>query len=225
MGIQQSLDFNWHFHLGDISGAENPAYNDTTWRSLNVPHDWSVEGEYSEDHPTGWQGGYLPCGIGWYRRELQWNNAWTDKRVEIQFVGIYMNSDVWVNGTHLGNRPYGYSSFKYDLTPHLNQNQNIIAVRIDHENARSGRWYTGSGIYRHVWLNVSDPLYLDPWQTFITTPKISDSHIHLAHFASKAKPTELLLQPNQSPLPSQQQTFASHQIKHSAKPTRRTLYI
>ena len=173
MSFKQSLDFDWRFHLGDILNAERPDHNDSTWRSLNVPHDWSIEGEYSEDHPTGWQGGYLPCGIGWYRRELKWSNDWTGKRVEIQFDGVYMNSDVWINGIHQGNRPYGYSSFRYDLTPHLNQTQNVIAVRVDHENARSGRWYTGSGIYRHVWINISDPLHLDPWQTFITTPNVS----------------------------------------------------
>lgn len=169
-----SLDFDWRFHLGDVQGGEAFEYNDEDWRRLDVPHDWSIEGPYREDNPAGQAGGYLPTGIGWYRKELPWQDSWTSQRVIIQFDGVYMNSDVWINGRHVGKRPYGYISFWYDITEFLQKGSNLIAVRVDHSKAPSGRWYTGSGIYRHVWLTVVDPIHIPTWGTFVRTTSVTE---------------------------------------------------
>ncbi|MCA0892147.1 sugar-binding domain-containing protein [Microbulbifer agarilyticus] len=149
-----NFDFNWKFFLGDAPTAKETAFDDAQWRSLNVPHDWSIEGEYDKNNPAGIAGGFLPTGTGWYRKHFDWQEAWQGKRVYIEFDGVYMNSEVWVNGHYLGKRPYGYVSFQYDLTDYLTPQNNVIAVRVDNANAPSGRWYTGSGIYRHVWLTT-----------------------------------------------------------------------
>lgn len=168
------IDVGWQFHLGEAVGAEAPKYQARGWRTLDLPHDWSIEGAYSEDNPTDWQSGFLPAGIGWYRKDLGWDPAWEGKRVAVVFDGVYMNSDVWLNGHHLGHRPYGYVSFCYDLTPYLSPaGPNVLVVRVDHSRARSGRWYTGSGIYRHVWLRVTDSVHVAPWGVGVTTPEIS----------------------------------------------------
>lgn len=183
---RDSFDFNWKFNLGDItstnptsieSPAISPDYNDSGWRTLNLPHDWSIEGGYSQDNPSGYLGGYTPSGIGWYRKTFQWSPDWQEKQVSIEFDGVYMNSDVWINGHHLGNRPYGYSSFTYDLTPYLQTGSNVIAVRVDSSKAPSGRWYTGSGIYRHTWLTVTDKVHVAHWGTYVTTPTITNDNV------------------------------------------------
>ena len=147
-----SIDFDWRFIQKDIVDAQTIDFDDSQWRLLNVPHDWSIEGEYNESNPSGIAGAYLPTGIGWYRKNITIENLQNDDKYFVEFDGVYMNSDVWINGQHLGNRPYGYISFSYDLTPYLKDGNNIIAVKVDHSKAPSGRWYTGSGIYRHVWL-------------------------------------------------------------------------
>ncbi|MCP4078297.1 MAG: glycoside hydrolase family 2, partial [Gammaproteobacteria bacterium] len=149
-----SIDSNWQFYLGDEPDAKRPDFQDSRWRTLNLPHDWSIEGEYSKDNPAGIAGGFLPTGTGWYRKHLKWNDNWNNKRLKIEFDGVYMNSEVWVNGHSLGQRPYGYISFSYDITDYLNKENNVIAVRVDNSQSPSGRWYTGSGIYRHVWLTT-----------------------------------------------------------------------
>lgn len=167
-----SIDLDWRFIQKDIEGAESVDFNDADWRKLNVPHDWSIEGEYNENNPSGIAGGYLPTGIGWYRKILNIENLKNDDKYFVEFDGIYMNSDVWINGHHLGNRPYGYISFCYDLTPHLKKGENILAVKVDHSKSPSGRWYTGSGIYRHVWLTKTKNVYVPYSGTFVTTPKV-----------------------------------------------------
>jgi len=169
-----SLDFDWKFIQKDITTAKNPAFDDSAWRLLNVPHDWSIEGEYKEENPSGKAGAFLPTGIGWYRKDITIEKLAPNEKVFIEFDGVYMNSDVWINGQHLGNRPYGYASFSYDLTPYLNEGSNILAVRVDHSKAPSGRWYTGSGIYRHVWLTKTSNIYIPQWGTFVTTPEVSE---------------------------------------------------
>jgi len=140
------------------------------WRTLNLPHDWSIEGEFKEDAITKGAGGYLPTGIGWYRKQLDIPVLGKDQQYLIEFDGVYMNSDVWINGNHLGKHPYGYTSFHYDLTPYIKKGKNIIAVRVDNSAQPNSRWYSGSGIYRHVWLDVSGPVHIAHWGTYITTP-------------------------------------------------------
>jgi len=166
------VDFNWQFHLGDIENGEIPALNTDSWRTLDVPHDWSIEGKYSRENGTDWQTGFLPAGIGWYRKIINWNPAWEGQLVKILFEGIYLNSDVWINGQHLGHRPNGYVGFEYNLTPYLKKGENVIAVKVDQSKPLTGRWYTGSGIYRHVWLRVINPVHIATDGIFFSTPEV-----------------------------------------------------
>ncbi|MCX6238017.1 MAG: DUF4982 domain-containing protein [Bacteroidia bacterium] len=166
------MDYNWKFILSDVKDAENPVYDDAKWRTLNLPHDWSIEGEFKENAATNGSGGYLPAGVGWYRKLLNLSEIRKDQQFSIEFDGVYMNSDVWINGQHLGKHPYGYTSFLYDLTSYLKKGKNTIAVRVDNSLQLSSRWYTGSGIYRHVWLNITGPVYIAQWGTYITTPQV-----------------------------------------------------
>ncbi|HEY2865505.1 MAG TPA: glycoside hydrolase family 2 TIM barrel-domain containing protein [Pyrinomonadaceae bacterium] len=168
-----SFDANWLFYKGDAAGAENAIFNDSAWRKLNVPHDWSIEGPFSKDNPTGGAGGFLPAGVGWYRKHFTVAKDESNRRVFIDFDGVMANSDVWINGVHLGKRPYGYVSFQYELTGHLDLGgDNVIAVRADNSGQPASRWYTGAGIYRHVKLVTTDPVHFVNWSTFITTPQI-----------------------------------------------------
>jgi beta-galactosidase len=170
--IERSLDANWRFSLGDPIGAQAAVLDDTGWRSLNVPHDWSIEGEYNAANATGAYGAYLPSGIGWYRREIEMPDAWQGRTVTVVFEGVYMGSDVWLNGERVGGRPYGYSSFICDLTAHLRPGRNVLAVRVDNLREPSARWYHGSGIYGHVRLTATDPVYVPTWGVFVQTPTI-----------------------------------------------------
>lgn len=166
-----NFDNGWKFIKDEVTSAENPSFDDTKWRTLNVPHDWSIEGPYEKNNPTARGGGYLPAGIGWYRKTFQIDKADAKKLVTIEFDGVMANSDVWINGKHLGKRPYGYISFAYDLTPYLNFDKpNVIAVRADNTIQPASRYYTGAGIYRHVRLVSVNPTHLKHWGTFITTP-------------------------------------------------------
>jgi len=171
-----SLNFDWKFALGDFQGAESTEYDDSEWRLLNVPHDWSIEGEYNEKNSTGIAGAFLPAGIGWYRKIFDLDSLIQDDKYFIEFEGVYMNSDVWINGHHLGLRPYGYIGFSYDLSPFLNPGINTIAVRVDHSKTPSGRWYTGSGIYRPVWLLKTKNIFVPQWGTFVTTPSLNEDY-------------------------------------------------
>jgi beta-galactosidase len=169
------IDLNWKFIQSDVKGAETTGFNDTGWRTLNLPHDWSIEGEFKEDAVTKGPGGYLPTGIGWYRKHLNISSISKGQQFRIEFDGVYMNSDVWINGQHLGKHPYGYTSFYYDLTPYIKKGENIIAVKVDNSLQPNSRWYSGSGIYRHVWLNSTGPVHIAQWGTYITTPEVSSS--------------------------------------------------
>jgi beta-galactosidase len=174
--ITRLFDKDWHFFKGDSKTAEQINFNDGSWRRLDLPHDWSIEGPYDENNPTGRGGGYLPAGIGWYRKNFRLENSYSNKKILIEFDGIMANSDIWINGVHLGHRPYGYVSFCYDLTGHLNFGKNannIIAVRVDNSIQPASRFYTGAGIYRHVYLIATAPVHIDHWGVFITTPKVS----------------------------------------------------
>jgi beta-galactosidase len=169
------MDYNWKFIQSDIKEAEKPDFDDTRWRTLNLPHDWSIEGEFKEDAITKGAGGYLPTGIGWYRKRFNLLSVDKGQQFWIEFDGVYMNSDVWINGHHLGKHPYGYTSFYHDLTPFIKKGGNIIAVRVDNSLQPNSRWYSGSGIYRHVWLNIAGPVHIAHWGTYITTPEVNSS--------------------------------------------------
>lgn len=161
----------------DAPGAENPGFKDKGWQLVNVPHDWTIGEEVDRDNSTGRGGGYFPAGIAWYRKSFQLPKDYADKKVFIEFDGFMANSDVWINGKHLGKRPNGYVSFRYDLTPHLKtgkRKDNVIAVRADNSKQPACRWYTGAGIYRHVRLVISEPVHIDQWGVFITTPEVSE---------------------------------------------------
>jgi len=169
------MDKNWKFIQSDVNGAEKQNFNDADWRTINLPHDWSIEGEFKEDAITRGAGGYLPTGIGWYRKHFNLASVGKDQQFWIEFDGVYMNSDVWLNGHHLGKHPYGYTSFYYDLTPFIKKGENIIAVRVDNSLQPNSRWYSGSGIYRHVWLNIAGSVHIAQWGTYITTPQVDSS--------------------------------------------------
>lgn len=165
---RNTINFNegWTFQLGD-----NPEV------LVNLPHDWSIEGEFSSEHPAGSGGGALPGGVGWYRKTFDVNENLEDKKLFIDFDGVYMNSEVWINGHYLGLRPNGYVSFRYDLTPYINfDGSNTIAVKVDNSLQPNSRWYSGSGIYRNVWLTEVNPVHVDLWGTFVTTPEVSNEY-------------------------------------------------
>ena len=166
-----SMDPGWRFVLGDPAGAERPAFDDGGWRRLDLPHDWSIEGTPQQDAPAGGRGGFFPTGIGWYRKAFRLPAAARGRQAWLEFDGVYQNAEVWLNGVPLGRRPYGYSSFAYDITPHLVAGVNVVAVRVDNSLQPNSRWYTGSGIYRHVWLTLVDPLHVGHWGTYVTTPR------------------------------------------------------
>ena len=174
--LTMSFDSDWRFLKADAPGAEQPDFSDTAWRRVSVPHDWSIEGPFAETNATRGSGAFLPSGIAWYRKHFIMPDVDARGRVFIEFDGVMANSDVWINGFHLGKRPYGYVSFAYDLTGHLNFGEdkpNVLAVRVDTSQQPASRWYTGAGIYRHVRLVITDPVHIDQWGTFVTTPKIT----------------------------------------------------
>jgi beta-galactosidase len=174
--IIKNFGKNWKFNPGDMPGSNKTDFDDSNWRTLDVPHDWSIEGEFSNDHPATPGGGALPGGIGWYRKTFTLPESEKDKLVFINFDGIYQNSKIWINGNYLGERPYGYISFTYELTPFLNYGakQNILTVKVDNTEQPNSRWYSGSGIYRNVWLVTTGKVHINHWGTYITTPDISE---------------------------------------------------
>ncbi len=172
---KQRFDNDWKFSLGDSPTAASRDADDRDWRTLDLPHDWSIEGSPNPKNPTGGGGGYFPAGIGWYRKTFTVPAAWKEKCVSIYFEGVYMNSEVFLNGKSLGVHPYGYTAFSYDLSPALDfKSDNVLAVRVDNSRQPNCRWYSGSGIYRHVWLLVTDPVHVANWGVGITTPEVSE---------------------------------------------------
>ena len=168
---RRSFDGDWLFHLGDDKNMSQRAFDDTSWRRLNVPHDWAIEGDFHVSNPSGAGGGALPGGIGWYRKHFMVSRTATgDDRYYLEFDGVYMNSTVYLNGHELGTRPYGYSSFEYDITPYLNfDGENVVAVKVDNSDQPNSRWYSGCGIYRHVWLTRTRPIHVAHWGTYVRT--------------------------------------------------------
>jgi beta-galactosidase len=172
----QQFDKAWSFEQSDASGADKTEFDDAKWKVVDVPHDWSILGNYDHNNVSGRGGGYLPSGIGWYRKHFTLNDADAQKRIFIEFDGIMANSDVWINGYHLAHRPYGYVCLNYELTGHVNfgkDKSNVISVRADNSIQPASRFYTGAGIYRHVRLILTDPVHVDTWGVFVTTPQVS----------------------------------------------------
>jgi len=169
-----NFNSNWKFSLKASDQAANPDYDDAGWRSLDLPHDWAIEGEFSDTNASGT--GYLPGGTGWYRKSFRMDGSDKGQTVYILFDGAYQNTEIWINGNYLGKRPFGYISFYYEISPFLNYGteDNVIAVKVEHEHVADSRWYTGNGIYRNVWLIVDEALHVQPWGTFVSTPSINN---------------------------------------------------
>ena len=173
---RQQVLFNndWKFHLGDAPGSERPTADDHAWRAVTLPHDWSIEGPFSEQWASAT--GYLPGGLGWYRKAFALPTGYRGKQVFVYFDGVYKNSEVWLNGHFLGKRPSGFASFQYELTPYLSaKGPNVLAVKVDHREVADSRWYTGSGIYRNVYLLATAPVHVQQWGVAFTTPQVSKS--------------------------------------------------
>jgi beta-galactosidase len=208
----RSFDSDWRFLRADAPGAEVPEFNDSTWRKLDVPHDWSIEdlpaadasapdqsatnrvGPFDRSQSKGGAStGYVVGGTAWYRKHFKLASADAKKLVAVRFDGVYMNADFWINGHLLGNHPYGYTSFEFDLTPYLNPagKENVLAVRVRNDGKNS-RWYSGSGIYRHTWLTLTEPVHVPTWGVFVTTPEISKEKavVKIATEVCNASPAE-----------------------------------
>jgi len=175
------LSQSWRFEKSDPAGAEQPGFDDSSWRIVTVPHDWTIEDLAGQNHPFdpdaigGFDVGYTVGGTAWYRKSFTLDASDAGKIVHLEFGGVYMNSDVWVNGTHVGNRPYGYSTFWFDVTDYVNfGTETVVAVQVKNEGKNS-RWYSGSGIYRPVTLTLMDPVHVVHWGPFVTTPTVSTS--------------------------------------------------
>ena len=159
---RQCFDKDWRFVLGDSVQMAETDYDDSGWRQLDVPHDWAIEGDFYAGNPSGAGGGALPGGIGWYRKMFDVSREKEDKYF-LEFDGVYMNATVYVNGVKVGYRPYGYSSFEYDITPYVREGRNVVAVRVDNSDQPNSRWYSGCGIYRHVWLTRTHKTHVCHW--------------------------------------------------------------
>lgn len=168
-----NFDKDWHFLKGDADGAQAPAFDDKSWRTLDVPHDWAIEGPFEANAPTRGSGAFAPSGISWYRKSFTLPASAAGKTVAIELDGVMANSEVFINGKSLGKRPYGYVGLHYDLTPNLVPGQNVIAVKTDTSAQPASRYYFGAGIVRHTRLVIADPLHIDYHGTFVTTPKVS----------------------------------------------------
>ncbi|MFA9187349.1 glycoside hydrolase family 2 TIM barrel-domain containing protein [Flavobacterium magnesitis] len=170
-----SFNSDWNFYLNDSIKDNDTIGTATQWRTLNVPHDWSIEGEFDEKSPAGYGGGALNGGLGWYKKTFKVAVEDSTKITSITFDGVYKNSEVWINGHYLGKRPNGYIGFQYDMTPYLKygENNNEIIVKVNNSKQPNSRWYSGSGIFRNVWLETTDKLHVAQWGTYITTPKVS----------------------------------------------------
>ena len=170
----EDFNFDWEFHLGDFENIPTSDIDNKEWKTVRLPHDWSVEHSFTEENTAG-ATAFLPGGIGWYRKTFSMQEESKEKVSWIEFDGVYTNSEVWINGYYLGKRPYGYIPFSYDLTPHLKYNEkNILLVKVDRSAFVDCRWYPGSGIYRKVKLVSKDKLHIPQWGTFVSTPKIGN---------------------------------------------------
>jgi len=183
------FDASWKFFRGKAEGAEKSDFDDKTWRTLDLPHDWSIEdlpgqgitklpdgkiriisGPFDSESISSHGSGYTVGGTSWYRKHFKLSEKLADKVISVNFDGVYMKADVWINGHHLGNHPYGYTAFGFDLSQYLNfgDSENILAVEVKNEGVNS-RWYSGSGIYRHVYLDITNKIHVAHWGTSVVT--------------------------------------------------------
>ena len=185
----RSFDRGWLFTLSDSTEMYQPSYSDGHWRRLNLPHDWAIEGDFSPSNPSGASGGALPGGIGWYRKHFSLSPDEKYDRFTITFDGVYMNSTVYINGHKLGTRPYGYSTFEYDLTPYIyKKGDNVIAVKVDNSDQPNSRWYSGCGIYRHVWLTKTlKKAYIPQWGQYVATTPQGDVKVKVDFHADGSR--------------------------------------
>ena len=185
----RSFDRGWLFTLSDSTEMYQPSYSDGHWRRLNLPHDWAIEGDFSPSNPSGAGGGALPGGIGWYRKHFSLSPDEKYDRFTITFDGVYMNSTVYINGHKLGTRPYGYSTFEYDLTPYIyKKGDNVIAVKVDNSDQPNSRWYSGCGIYRHVWFSKTlKKAYIPQWGQYVATTPKGDVKVKVDFHASGSR--------------------------------------
>src|SRR5450432_3788844 len=178
---RQLIGFDWKFKQSDADNAQAVGFDDSQWQSVNLPHDWSIFGPFDTHAASGRTGGFLPTGIGWYRKILNIPESDKGKQISIEFGGVYEYSQVWFNGHLLGERPYGFITFSYDITPFVNfGGDNTIAVRADNSRQTNCRWYSGSGIYRDVFLVMTDELHIAQWGTYVTTPKVTADNATVA---------------------------------------------
>jgi len=172
---RNQLNDDWKFVQSDPAQAEAVDCDESTWQAVTLPHDWSIGGRIDPKAPMGGCGGFFPAGVGWYRRQIDAPADWKAKRVALEFDGVYMNADIYFNGQKLANHPYGFTGFFVDLTPALKPGaSNVLAVRVDNSDQKNCRWYTGSGIYRHVWLHVTEPIHVSPWGVFAYASKADE---------------------------------------------------
>ncbi len=196
---ERRLDGGWRFHRGDVPGAEATAFDDAGWAAVTLPHDWSIAGPVDAAAPAAGHGGYFPTGAGWYRLRLAAPEAWAGRRVEIEFEGAAMGAELWLNGMPLGRWAYGYTPFRFDLTPQLRPGaDNVLAVRVDNSAQPNSRWYSGSGLYRPVRLRVTDPVHVPEGGLWVTTEELSDRRARLRVHAEVAnasgEPRELMIE-------------------------------
>jgi len=176
---RRSFNDDWRFRKGDVPGAELPGFHDQDWRTVRLPHDWAIEGPFDVKYNA--RAGGLPShGVGWYRKTFSVPAAAQGRVVTIEFDGAMYNSEVWINGHFLGNRPYGYVGFQYDLSAYLNYGgNNVMAVKLSPEDL-SSRWYPGAGLYRNTWLEIKDPVHVAHWGTTVTSPSVNDTEAQVA---------------------------------------------
>lgn len=190
--VRNKISFNlsWKFKLGDFPGAQAADYPDDDWRSLDVPHDWSIEGEFDKDNPAGGDGAYLPAGTGWYRKHFSKCGGPVSL---LEFDGVFQNCDVWLNGAHVAHHNYGYTGFELDITAYLQDGDNVLAVRVNNSEQPNSRWYTGSGIYRNVWLTQAEETRVCHWGVYVTTPVITENKAEIKVQAELTQRAELSL--------------------------------
>jgi beta-galactosidase len=222
--IRESFDFGWKFERGDFPDAPQIEFPDSSWKTVALPHDWSIEGPFGEKEPAKGAGGYLPTGIGWYRKRFLLPGSYKGKQLTVEFDGVYQNSEVWINGHYLGKRPYGYAPFFYDLTAHIVfGRENLIAVKADNSRQTNCRWYSGSGIYRHTWLLSTSRVHVAQWGTFVTATQVSKDAATLqiktkvrndGSNLARAKLNTILLDPDGRP---NQRAEVSQEIESNAE--------